>query len=95
MVSSSIHWRSDGRNLLDREAKSGDSTKGYGSRGRDSSYFGLFLAFGLLFWDDFGTVLCHGNGMGGFVAGLKGCFQSKFGLKICIYGSFQNAPATL
>ena len=31
----------------------------------------------------------------GFVASLKGCFRSKFGLKNCIYGSFQNAPATL
>ena len=31
----------------------------------------------------------------GFVAGLKGYFRSEFGLKICIYGSFQNASATL
>ena len=38
--------------------------RGYASRGRDSSYFGLFLAFGLLFWADFRTVLCHVNGMG-------------------------------
>ena len=30
-----------------------------------------------------------------FAAGLKGCFRSEFGLKNCIYGSFQNAPATL
>ena len=29
------------------------------------------------------------------VAGLNGCFQSEFGLKNCIYGSFQKAPATL
>ena len=31
----------------------------------------------------------------GFVAGLKGYFRSEFGLKICIYESFQNAPTTL
>ena len=31
----------------------------------------------------------------GFIVGLKGCFRSEFGLKNCIYGSFQNAPATL
>ena len=31
----------------------------------------------------------------GFVAGLKGCFWIEFGLKNCIYGSCQNAPATL
>ena len=31
----------------------------------------------------------------GFVDGLKGCLWSDFGLKNCIYGSFQNAPATL
>ena len=48
-VSSSVYWRSDGRNLLDQGVKSGDSTRGYASRGRDSSYFGLFLAFELLF----------------------------------------------
>ena len=43
---------------------SGDLTRGYASRGRDSSYFSLLLAFRLLFWANFGTVLCHGNGMG-------------------------------
>ena len=31
----------------------------------------------------------------GLVAGLKGCFRSEFGLKNCIYGSCQNALATL
>ena len=31
----------------------------------------------------------------GFVVGLKGFFRSEFGLKICIYGSFQNVHATL
>ena len=30
----------------------------------------------------------------GFVAGLKGCFRSEFGLKNCIYESFQKALAT-
>ena len=30
-----------------------------------------------------------------FVADLKGCFQSEFGLKNYIYGSCQNAHATL
>ena len=32
---------SDGRNSLDQGVKSGDSTRGYALRGRDSSYFGL------------------------------------------------------
>ena len=31
----------------------------------------------------------------GFVVSLKGCFRSEFGLKNRIYGSCQNAPATL
>ena len=31
----------------------------------------------------------------GFIVSLKGCFRSEFGLKNCIYGSFQNASATL
>ena len=48
-VSSSVHWRSDSRNSLDKGVKSEDSMRGYASRGRDSSYFGLFLAFGILF----------------------------------------------
>ena len=30
-----------------------------------------------------------------FVAGLKGYLWSEFGLKNCIYGSFQNASTTL
>ena len=41
--------RSDGRNSLDQGVKSGDSMRVYVSRGRYSSYFGLLLAFGLLF----------------------------------------------
>ena len=56
--------RSEGQNLLDQGVKSEDLTRGYASEGRDSSYFGLFLAFGLLFWADFGAALCHVNGMG-------------------------------
>ena len=63
-VSSSVHWHPAGRNSLDQGVKSGDSTRGYTSRGRDSSYFGLLLAFGLLFWANFGTLLCYVNGMG-------------------------------
>ena len=31
----------------------------------------------------------------GFIADLKGCFLSEFGLKICSYGSYRNALATL
>ena len=31
----------------------------------------------------------------GFVAGLKDYFRSEFGLKNCIYGSCQNALATI
>ena len=48
-VSSLVHWLSNSRNSLNQGVKSGDSTRGYASRGRDSSYFGLLLAFGLLF----------------------------------------------
>ena len=51
--------------------------RGYTSRGRDSSYFGLFLAFGLLFWVDFGTMLCHVNGMGQVCVRFKGLFPEK------------------
>ena len=72
MVSSSVHWRPDCRNSLDQGVKSGDSTRGYASRGRDFSFFGLLLAFVLLFWDDFETVLCHVNGMGRVCSRFKG-----------------------
>ena len=41
--------RSDGLNSLDQGVKSGDSTRDYASRGKDSSYFCLLLVFGLLF----------------------------------------------
>ena len=58
-ASSSVQWRFDSRNSLDQGVKSGDSTRGYASRGRDSSYFGLLPAFELLFWYAFGTTLCH------------------------------------
>ena len=63
VVSFSVHWRSDGWNSLDQGVKSGDSTRGYTLRGMDSSYFGLLLAFQLLFWSAFGTMLCHVYGM--------------------------------
>ena len=76
-VSSSVHWRSDSRNLLNQGVKFGDSTGGYASRGRDSSYFGLFLTFGLLFWADFGTVLCHVNGMGWVCSRFKGLLMER------------------
>ena len=76
-VSSSIHWRSEGRNLLDQGVKSRDSTRGYSSTGRDSSYFSLFLAFGLLFWADFGIVLCHVNGMGRIFNRFKGLLLER------------------
>ena len=62
-ASSSVQLRFDGRNSLNQGAKSGDSTRGYASRGRDSSYFDLLLAFELLFWSAFGTTLCHVYGM--------------------------------
>ena len=77
MVSSSIHWRFDGWNSFNQGVKSGDSKRGYASRGRDSSYFGLFLAFGLLFWADFGTVLCHVNGMGRVCSWFKGLLSNR------------------
>ena len=95
MVSSLVYWHSDGRNSLDQGVKSGDSTRGYASRGRDSFYFGLFIAFGLLFWADFGTMLCHVNGMGRICSRFKGLLPERICLKFCIYGSCQNAPATL
>ena len=47
----SVHWCSDSRNSLDQGGKFGDLTRGYASRSRDSPYFGLFIAFGLLFWN--------------------------------------------
>ena len=80
---------------MDQGVKSGDSTRGYASRGKDSSYFGLLLAFGLLFWANFGTVLCHVNGMERVYNPFKGLLLGKFGLKNCIYRSYQNASATL
>ena len=49
VVSFSVHWYPGGQNSLDQGVKSGDIKRGYTSRGRDSSYFGLFQAFGLLF----------------------------------------------
>ena len=48
--------------------------KDYAQRGKDSSYVGLFLSFGLLFWTDFGTILCHVYGMGRVYSRFKGCF---------------------
>ena len=65
--------------------------KAYTSRGRDSSYFGLFLAFGLILEPCCVILMAWDR----FVVGLKGCFLSEFRLKNCIYGSFQNAPTTL
>ena len=76
-VSSSVHWHSDSRNLLDQGVKSKDSTRGYASRGRDSSYCGLFLSFGLLFWADYQTVLRHVNGMGRVCSRFKGLLSER------------------
>ena len=69
--------------------------RGYASRDRDSSYFGLFLAFGLLFWADFGTMLCHVNGIGWVCSRFKGLLLERIWVENFIYGSCQNAPATL
>ena len=69
--------------------------RGYVSRVRDFSFFGLLLAFGLLFWADFEIVLCHVNGMGWVCSQFKGLFLERIWLKNYIYRSFQNAPATL
>ena len=71
-VSSSVHWRFGSRYSLNQGVKSRDSTRAYASRSRDSSFFGLLLAFGLLYWIDFGTVLCHVNGMGWVYSRFKG-----------------------
>ena len=91
VVSSLVHWRSDGRNSLDQGVKFGDSTRGHASTGRDSSYFGLFLAFGLILEPCCAMLMAWD----GFIAGLKAYFRSEFGLKNCNYGSFQKAPKTL
>ena len=72
VVSSSVHLRSNGRNLLDQGVKSGDSTRATFQEVGIPSYFGLCLAFGLLFWADFGTMLCHVNGMGQICSRFKG-----------------------
>ena len=82
MVSSSVHWCPDCRNLLNQGEKSGDSTRGYASRGRDSSYFDLFLTLGLLFWADFGTVMCHVNGMGWVCSRFKGLLLERIWVEI-------------
>ena len=74
VVSSSVHWRSNGRNSLNQGVKSGDSTKGYASRGRDSSYFGLLLAFELCFGLILESCCAMLMAWDGFIAGLKGCF---------------------
>ena len=44
----------------------------YAPRGRNSSYFGLFISFRLLFWADFGTSLCNVYGMGRVCSCFKG-----------------------
>ena len=69
--------------------------EGYAPRGRDSSYFGLFLSFDLLFWVDFGTMLCHVYGKGHVCSQFKGCFWDGFGLKHYVYRRCQNSPCTL
>ena len=51
--------------------------RGYTLRDRDSSYFGLYLAFRLLFWVDFGTVLCHVNGIGWVCSRFKGLLLER------------------
>ena len=71
-VSSSVNWRFDDRNSLNQGVKFEDSTRGYASRGRAFSYFGLFITFGLLFCADFGTMLCHVNGIGWVCSWFKG-----------------------
>ena len=76
-VSFLVHWCSDGRNSLDQGLKSGDSTRGYASRGTYSSYLGLFLYFRLLFWADFGTMLCLVNGMGQICNRFKGLLPER------------------
>ena len=76
-ISSSIHWDFYHWNSLNQGVKSGDSMRGYASRARDSSNFGLFLAFELLFWAYFGTVLCHVNGMGRVCSRFKGMIPEQ------------------
>ena len=77
MISYSVHWSSDGRNSLNQGVKSRDLTRGYASKGWNYSSFGLFLAFGLLFWYDFGTMLRHVNGMGRVCSMFKGLLSER------------------
>ena len=51
--------------------------RGYASRGRDSSYFGLLIDFGLLLWVDFIIMLCHVNGMGRIYSHFKGLLSER------------------
>ena len=69
--------------------------EGCAPRGRDSSYFGLFLSFGLLFWVDLGPSCAMFMAWDRFVAGIKGCFQDKYGLKHCVYRELPKCLYTL
>ena len=79
--------RSDSRNSLDQGVKSGDSTRGYTSRGRNSAYFGFTsslwaIVFGLILEPCCAMLMVWDE----FEVGLKGCYRSEFGLKIAFTG---------
>ena len=70
--------------LIEPRSKVRIINEGYALRGRNSSYFCLFLSFRLLFWVDFGTMSCHVYGMGRVCSWFKSYFRGKFGLKHCV-----------
>ena len=69
--------------------------EGYDPRGRDSSYFGLFLSFGLLFWADLGTVLCHVYGIGRVYSRFKGLLLRRIWVETLRVRALPKCPCTL
>ena len=69
--------------------------EGYDPRGRDSSYFGLFLSFKLLFWADFGTGLCHVYGMGQIFSRFKGMLSGQLWVETLRVRALPKCPYTL
>ena len=69
--------------------------EGYAPRGQDFSYFGLFLSFGLLFWADFGIVLCHVYGMGRVCSWFKGLLLGRIWVETLRVRALPKCPCTL
>ena len=68
---------------------------GYAPRGMDSSYFGLFLSFELLFWADCGTVLCHVYGMGWVCSRFKGLLSGRIWVETLHVRALPKYPCTV